>query len=60
MYTDLVTSDEGHSVWRVQKSATNIIPALKKYSYRPNYTDRLKKLGLTTLQTIRRVRGDMI
>jgi len=40
---------------RVQKSATNLIPALKKYSY----TDRLKKLGLTTLQT-RRVRGDMI
>jgi len=29
--------------------------ALKKYSY----TDRLKKIGLTTLQT-RRVRGDMI
>ena len=40
---------------RVQKSATNLIPALKKYSY----TDRLKRLGLTTLQT-RRVRGDMI
>jgi len=40
---------------RVQKSATNLIPALKKYSY----TDRLKKLGLTTLQT-RSVRGDMI
>ena len=40
---------------RVQKSATNLIPALKKYSY----TDRLKRLGLTTLQT-RKVRGDMI
>ena len=39
----------------VQKSATNLIPALKKYSY----TDRLKKLGLTKFQT-RRVRGDMI
>jgi len=40
---------------RVQKSATNLIPALKKY----NYIDRLKKLGLMTLQ-IKRVRGDMI
>jgi len=40
---------------RCQKSAANLIPALKKYSY----TDRLKILELTTLQT-RRVRGDMV
>ena len=32
---------------QVQKSATNLIPALRKFSY----TDRLKKIGLTTLQT---------
>ena len=31
------------------------MPALRKFSY----TDRLKKIGLTTLQT-RKARGDMI
>jgi ribonuclease P/MRP protein subunit RPP40 len=40
---------------RVQKAATNLVPMLRKCSY----TDRLRKLGLTTLQTLRK-RGDMI
>jgi len=40
---------------RVQKAATNQVLMLRKCSY----TDRLRKLGLTTLQT-RRKRGDMI
>jgi len=40
---------------RVQKSATKLIPTLRKYSY----TDSVKKIGLTTLQT-RSARGDMI
>jgi hypothetical protein len=40
---------------RVQKAATNLVPVLRNLSY----IQRLKRLGLTTLQT-RRARGDMI
>ena len=39
----------------VQKAATNLVPKLRKYSYRV----RLQTLGLTTLKD-RRERGDMI
>ena len=40
---------------RVRKSATDLIPKLRKYCY----TDRLKLLGLTSLKDCRE-RGDMI
>jgi len=40
---------------RVQKIATKLVPALRNL----DYGERLKRLGLTTLQT-RRVRGDLI
>ena len=40
---------------RVQKAATNLVPKLRKFSY----PDRLKKLGITSLEE-RRLRGDMI
>jgi len=38
----------------VQKTATNLVPKLRKYSY----PDRLKTIGITSLKE--RVRGDMI
>ena len=40
---------------RVQKSATNLVSSLRKFSY----PDRLSLLGLTTLK-MRRTRGDLI
>ena len=40
---------------RVQKTATNLVPQLKKCSY----PARLKKIGITSLKD-RRLRGDMI
>jgi len=57
LHTGLVTTSDQdiQCLERVQKSATNLIPTQRKC----NYTDRLKKIGLTTLQT-RRARGDMI
>ena len=40
---------------KIQRAATKIVPGLKKLAY----GDRLKRLGLTTLET-RRKRGDLI
>jgi len=40
---------------RVQKTATNLVPQLRKCSY----PARLKKIGITSLKD-RRLRGDMI
>jgi ribonucleases P/MRP protein subunit RPP40 len=40
---------------RTQRAATNLVPALRRLSYET----RLKRLGITTLQT-RRIRGDLI
>ena len=40
---------------KVQRAATKIVPGLKNLEY----SDRLKRLGLTTLET-RRKKGDLI
>ena len=51
----MMTLYQNMDLLKLQKHATNMVPKLRELSY----TERLKELGLPTLQS-RRERGDMI